>query len=53
MDNAHKTRAQLLHELNELQQRLAAVEAVAAVHREHEALVNSIEGIVWEFDLSY
>ena len=52
MDNAHKTKAQLLHELNELQQRLAAVEAVAAVHREHEALVNSIEGIVWEFDLA-
>ena len=63
MDNYRKTKSQLVHELNELQQRLAVLEAAEAAHqlqtaalaasqREYEALVNSIDGIVWEFDLA-
>ena len=63
MDNQRKTKAQLVRELGDLQQRLAALEAAAAEHqrhkvalaasqREYESLVNSIDGIVWELDLA-
>jgi PAS domain S-box-containing protein len=63
MDNYRKTKAQLVRDLDDLQQRLAAFEAaaaeqqshkiaLAASQREYDALVNSIDGIVWEFDLA-
>jgi PAS domain S-box-containing protein len=52
MNTERRTKAQLVHELNELQQCLAACEAVVGAQRDIEALVNSVEGIVWEFDLA-
>ena len=63
MDNDQKTKAQLVRELDELQRRLVALEAaeatrhqhkaaLAASQRKYETLVNSIDGIVWEFDLA-
>jgi PAS domain S-box-containing protein len=63
MDSDRKTKAQLVRELDELQQRLATFEAaatdqqlhkaaLAASQREYETLVNSIDGIVWEFDVA-
>lgn len=61
MNNHRKPKAQLVRELDELQQRQAALESAAAEHqlhkaalaasqREYEALVNSLDGIVWEFN---
>lgn len=61
MDSDRKTKAQLVRELDELQQRVATLEAaateqqlhkaaLAASQHEYDALVNSIDGIVWEFD---
>lgn len=52
MNNDHKMKAQLVRELDELQRRLAVCETAAAAQRQIEALVNSIEGIVWEFDIA-
>ncbi len=63
MDNYRKTKAQLVRELDDLQRRLSAFEAaaveqqshkvaLAVSQREYNALVNSIDGIVWEFDLA-
>lgn len=58
MNNTRKTKAQLVHELHELQQRLAALEdslpttELAVPPSQIEALVNSIDGIVWELDVA-